>query len=124
VQKLYVASHVAPYMTKLHPDDREGILVRICDRPTETATQELLVVGTGPVVDFTQDLDLNDPPQPGRLQSQPTNVHFDAGGELNAMWISQGEDMVKIDNTSHAIRVANHLLAWAHAENKKGNGNE
>ena len=120
MQKLYVASHVAPYLTKLHPDDREGILVRVCDRPTDTATQELLVVGTGR--DFTQELVLDSLPVHGQHRAQPLKVEFD-GAEGGCMWLFQEgggiENIVCVRDTSCAVALANHLLAWTHAESKK-----
>jgi len=200
MQKLYVASHVAPYLTKLHPDDREGILVRVCDRPTDTATQELLVVdqqntddhhilkfavdmsgkmaesrekgrkGWGhcdpmrlaegfrshltktnegnfldlacflmmlherhtspdiiaktlePTTDFTQELVLDSLPVHGQHRAQPLKVEFD-GAEGGCMWLFQegggNENIVCVRDTSCAVALANHLLAWAHAESKK-----
>lgn len=197
MQKLYVAGHVAPYLTKLHPDDREGILVRVCDRATKEAPQELIVVDPGntddyhvlkfagdmcskmaesrekgragwghcdpmrlaegfrshltktnegnyldlacflmmlherqvspdaiaktlePVVDFTQELTLEEPVGEGHACVEPIIVEFDGALPVNGMWVRQGEDFVLVKDTSNAIQIANHLLAWAHAENKK-----
>lgn len=114
LQMLYTSKSVTDYMASVHPDDRfSGTLVRLWDHPRDRRSA-MLVLPTMP--DFTQDLVLDTIPVIGQCHGAPVYVQLDTGTDRNSMCITQGDDLVRIDEPSHAISMAMHLLAWAYAE--------
>jgi hypothetical protein len=114
LQILYAQEHFAPYMQKVHPDDKaSGIVTRIWDSPHPKENRcALLVLPQLP--DYTEGITLH----PEGLQRSEIIVDFDAAEYRGRMWLrdeGENEDWVAIEGPENAIKVAMHLLAWAYA---------